>query len=167
MKIIKANYEIITPIDSKTIMFELERFGRISHLSEPRTEDPDARFKEACDFVQKWGINAHHETILEAWDLTIQFIIDTGVSHEGVRHRITSPMQESSRYCNYLKEKYGQNVSFIEIKPHLKNPDISYDIWYNHMAACETAYFAMLEAGEKVEIARSVCPRSSCGSILR
>lgn len=160
MKLIKASYEIITPINGEEIIFELERFGRISHLSEPKTNNPNDRFKEACSFIKKWGIDAHHETILEAFDITVQFIIDTGVSHEQVRHRITSPMQESSRYCNYLKEKYGSNVSFIEIKPHLKNPNVSYDIWLKHMELSETAYFNMLNAGELPEIARSVLPKS-------
>jgi thymidylate synthase (FAD) len=160
MRIVKAKYRIITHIDAEAFIFEMERFGRVSHLSEPKTNDPKERFKEACSFIKKWGIEAKHETILEAKDITVEFIVDTGVSHEGVRHRITSPMQESSRYCNYAKAKFGSNVSFIDIKPHLRNPDVSFAIWFNHMAASEKAYFAMLEAGELAEIARDVLPKS-------
>ena len=139
-------------------MTELERFGRVSHLSEPKTSGDI--LKNARDFVQKWGIEMNHATILEAWDLMIEFQVDRGVTHEAVRARLTSPMQESTRYCNYSKEKYNSEINVIDIESHLKNPSVSLDIWINAMNFAEKSYFAMLEAGESAQIARSVLPNS-------
>lgn len=50
----------------------------------------------------------HHEK-----RITVKFICDRGVSHEFVRHRVFSFAQESTRYCNYMKDKFGTSVSFI------------------------------------------------------
>lgn len=44
---------------------------------------------------------------------TVKFICDRGVSHEFVRHRVFSFAQESTRYCNYSKDKFGNEVTFI------------------------------------------------------
>ncbi len=158
MKLIQPSYNIITNIDESKIMLELERYGRVSHLSEPKTSgDP---LINAREFVKKWGITIGHGTILEAADLTVEFIVDRGVTHEAVRHRLTSPMQESTRYCNYSQDKYNNEIQVIDIKDHLKDPTLSLAIWINAMKHAELAYFDLLQAGETAQIARSVLPNS-------
>lgn len=46
--------------------------------------------------------------------VTVHFTCDRGVSHELVRHRVFSFAQESTRYCNYSKDKFGKELTFIE-----------------------------------------------------
>lgn len=46
--------------------------------------------------------------------ITVRFVCDRGVSHELVRHRVFSFAQESTRYCNYSKDKFGNELTFIE-----------------------------------------------------
>lgn len=45
--------------------------------------------------------------------ITVKFVCDRGVSHEFVRHRVFSFAQESTRYCNYSKDKFGKECTFI------------------------------------------------------
>lgn len=45
--------------------------------------------------------------------VTVHFVCDRGVSHEFVRHRVMSFAQESTRYCNYSKDKFGNELTFI------------------------------------------------------
>lgn len=45
--------------------------------------------------------------------VTVKFVCDRGVSHEFVRHRVFSFAQESTRYCNYAKDKFGKECTFI------------------------------------------------------
>lgn len=45
--------------------------------------------------------------------VTVHFVCDRGVSHEFVRHRVMSFAQESTRYCNYSKDKFGSELTFI------------------------------------------------------
>ena len=51
----------------------------------------------------------HHEK-----RITVKFVCDRGVSHEFVRHRVFSFAQESTRYCNYSKDKFDNELTFIE-----------------------------------------------------
>ncbi len=44
---------------------------------------------------------------------TVRIICDRGISHELVRNRTLSPSQESTRYCNYSKDKFGNEITFI------------------------------------------------------
>lgn len=60
---------------------------------------------------------------------TVKFTCDRGVTHEFVRHRVFSFAQESTRYCNYSKDKFGSEVTFI-LPPWLdeNNPNL-YKCW--------------------------------------
>lgn len=52
-------------------------------------------------------------TEFHAKRITVHFVCDRGVSHEFVRHRVMSFAQESTRYCNYSKDKFGNEITFI------------------------------------------------------
>ena len=105
-----------------------------------------------------------HLSPIEMGDMKVRFICDRGVSHELVRHRIASYAQESTRYCNYSKEKFGKEITVV--KPVTIKPDTcEYDIWYSACLTAEQRYFELLDLGVKPEIARSVLPTSLKTSI--
>lgn len=89
--------------------------------------------------------------------ISIRFICDRGVSHELVRHRLCSFAQESTRYCNYAKEKFSHEITFIETEGL---NEVQRQIWIKAMKEAEKAYFALLENGARPEQARSVLPNS-------
>lgn len=60
--------------------------------------------------------------------ITVKFVCDRGVSHEFVRHRVFSFAQESTRYCNYSKNKFGNELTFI-IPCWLDIPEGQYTYW--------------------------------------
>ena len=102
--------------------------------------------------------NGHH-SVLEHSSVTVRFICDRGVSHELVRHRLASFSQESTRYCNYSKGRFGSEITVV--KPVRIQPDsLEYDIWEKACRAAEKAYFDLLEQGVRPENARSVLPTS-------
>ena len=59
---------------------------------------------------------------------TVRFICDRGVSHEFVRHRVMSFAQESTRYCNYSKDKFGNEITCI-IPPWMDLESGTYDCY--------------------------------------
>lgn len=65
----------------------------------------------------------HHEK-----RITAKFICDRGVSHEFVRHRVFSFAQESQRYCNYNKDKFNNELTFIR-PTWLNIPTGDYTYW--------------------------------------
>lgn len=93
-------------------------------------------------------------------DITMKFVCDRGVSHEIVRHRVASFAQESTRYCNYGKEKFGKEITVV--KPAwCDEGDAKYEFWRSGCCFAESAYFGLLEdKGCTPQEARSVLPNS-------
>lgn len=92
-------------------------------------------------------------------DVTVKFICDRGVSHEIVRHRVASFAQESTRYCNYGLDKFGNEITVIR-PSWCKEGEPLYDIWKGGCAENEETYFAMLKEDATPQEARSVLPNS-------
>lgn len=156
MKIIKAGYEIMTPISAGGIeeLKFIERVGRTCYKSEDKiTEDGESAKRFVRMLIEKG-----HEAMLEHSILTVRFIVDRGISHEIVRHRIASYAQESSRYCDYSKDKFGNEITVI--KPCDIRNDMEYIRWRASCEEGERAYFALLDYGATPQIARSVLPNS-------
>ena len=107
MKIINADVEFITPIDGAAILKRLEQCGRVCYKSEAKITDTSAPAFVAG--IIKRG----HEAVLEHCSFTVKFICDRGVSHEIVRHRLAAYCQESTRYCNYSKDGFGNEITVI------------------------------------------------------
>ena len=103
MKIIKPPAEFMYPVDGKAVMKHLEACGRVCYKSEDKiAEDSAEKFLAGI-------IKRGHEAVLEHVSVTVKFICDRGVSHEIVRHRLASYCQESTRYCNYAKDKFSRS----------------------------------------------------------
>lgn len=170
MKIRKAGYEILTPISEGGVkeLQHIERIGRVCYKSEDKiTEDGESAKK----FV-KMLINAHHEAMIEHSTLSVMFTVDRGVSHEMVRHRIASFAQESTRYVNYSKDKFGNEINVIDLRPGIeldrKMSGMSAEVidavlkeWEQAMIDAEKHYMRLIELGATAQIARSVLPNST------
>lgn len=153
MRIIKPSVEILTPLDGKTVLQHIEMCGRTCYKSEGSIT-PDSCYT----FVQSI-INRGHESVLEHVSVTARFICDRGVSHEIVRHRLASYSQESTRYCNYAKDKFDGEITVIE-PCYLVADTTGYSIWKRAMEDAELAYFSLLNWGRSPQEARSVLPNS-------
>jgi len=153
MRIIAPSFSIKGNIDGKQILKNIEEAGRICYKSEHLITDDSAE-----KFVARI-LKSGHESVIEHEKITAHIICDRGVSHEIVRHRIASYSQESTRYCNYAKDKFDNEITFI--KPFFWAEDSeSYKIWLETMQTIEIAYMKMIEAGAKPEEARSLLPNS-------
>ena len=174
MNILKSGYEILTPISNGGIeeLKHIEKIGRVCYKSEDKiTEDGES----AKRFV-KMLINKGHEAMIEHSTLSVKFMVDRGVTHELVRHRIASFAQESTRYCNYSKGKFGSELNVIDIAPGIKLDAamqklsaaeiaaIIYE-WLHAMEDAETHYMNMINLGATPQIARSVLPNSTKADI--
>lgn len=153
MKIINPSVELINPPEYQTLLSTVERAGRVCYKSEDRMTDGSAE-----EFIKNI-IKRGHESVLEHGSITVKLICDRGVSHELVRHRIASYCQESTRYCNYSREKFGSEITVI--RPCFFEEDsVLEDLWYDACKSAEYGYFRMLEEGATPQKARSVLPNS-------
>jgi len=139
----------------------IELAGRTCYKSEDKITEGSAK-----KFVQMI-IKRRHFSVLEHASMTARFVVDRGVTHEQVRHRLCAYSQESTRYCNYG----GSDVCFI-IPPWVDLEEGEYAtnigvakslsdrIWMTSMLMAETHYQALLAEGWKPQQARSVLPNS-------
>ena len=88
-------------------------------------------------------------------DVTVQFVVDRGISHELVRHRPASFAQESTRYCNYGKDKFGGQITFI-IPEFFQYGSPAWKVWKNSMERSEADYLTLINMGVSPEKARGV-----------
>lgn len=155
MKIIKPSYEILSTISEGAIdeLQHIEKIGRVCYKSE------DKITKESCYKFIKMLLDRGHEAMIEHSSLSVKFIVDRGISHELVRHRLCSFAQESTRYCNYSNDKFGNEITVIEPVSVLPN-SISIHNWCDAMEVAERQYFKLLKDGVSPQIARSVLPNS-------
>lgn len=153
MRIINPSFEIINRPNGHEVLRHLELCGRVCYKSE------DAISDESAERLIRMMLERGHESPIEHFGVSVRIICDRGVSHEWVRHRIASFSQESTRYCNYQKSKFGSELTFI--RPYFAEEGSKlFDIWKSSMQQAETAYFEMLNCGAKPEDARSVLPNS-------
>lgn len=153
MRIVKPGFQIISPVDGEQVLRHLEICGRVCYKSE------DAMDSQSAARLVRHMLERGHESPIEHFSISVRVICDRGVSHEWVRHRIASYSQESTRYCNYSKAKFGGELTFI--KPYFcEEGGPLYDEWKNAMQAAERAYFGLLQLGARPEDARSVLPNS-------
>lgn len=157
MKIIEPSTTIETPIHGEhglEILRALERAARTCYKSECKiTAD------SAPEFVRKLVRIKKHESVIEHESATVRFIVDRGVSHELVRHRIAAFSQESTRYCNYSQEKFGSELAFIRPCFWLGRGDMWAE-WEAACQCCEVVYNTLISLGASPQEARSVLPNS-------
>ena len=153
MKVIDARYEILDKIDGMEVLKKIERVARTCYKSEDYIKEGSA------ERLVKSLIDRGHEAMLEHYSFSIKFICDRGVSHEIVRHRVASFAQESTRYCNYSKDKFGNELTFIRPCFWEENTH-EYFSWCESMGNAEKGYFELLKLEATPEQARSVLPNS-------
>ena len=155
----KVIIEQITPTQEAYSL--LERIGRVCYKSEDRiTNDSAAKFIKSI-------VARNHLSVIEHCVVTIRFIVNRGVSHELVRHRITSVSQESTRFCNYNKQNHLEFIiphwldvkegifNYNDLVPGSQNPE---QIFLYSLLMAEETYNALIVSGKKPEDARDVLP---------
>lgn len=151
MRIVEPKVEILTPINGEEILKHIEKVGRVCYKSEDKTEDGSAE-KFVAGIIKKG-----HEAVIEHFNIAVKFTTDRGISHEIVRHRLASFCQESTRYCNYGQERFGEEITVI--KPiDIPNSGHEFDIWKDAMHKAERYYFYLVGSGCKPQTARAVLP---------
>jgi len=165
MILIKPSFEIWTPVAQiQACIIKIEKAGRICYKS----ESPE-RWDETKKFVTSL-IKKGHESVIEHFNITVKFVVDRGVTHELVRHRLASYSQESTRYCNYkggvtfiippwtnfLSGTFTDSSNCVEYWDSTK----SERIWFCAMVNAEADYQNLLKEGWTPQQARSVLPNS-------
>lgn len=152
------------------LLKKIEWCGRISHRSEEaQTEDSWERF------IRTVVLGHGDWSIVEHASVTIDMVVDRGITHEWVRHRLCAFTQESTRFVNYEKKMPAAFVRPPVSVPTLTGPsnispneaqDRSVDAWTAAVRQAEDSYRTMIANGCAPQIARSVFPNALASRII-
>jgi len=154
MKIIHPSFEILHPVTQQEWIKEaklIELAARNCYKSEDKITD------DSYKTMIKMLIEKDHMAMIEFGNFVCRIITDRGITHELVRHRLASYAQESTRYCNYGKDKFGKEITVVA-PSGVTNGSTNALSWETSCMTAEQQYFKMLEEGFSPQIARSVLP---------
>lgn len=144
---------LVKPFDAKDTMSFLEYAARTCYKSE------DKIGLGTADALIASILKRGHHSVIEHASVSVKFIVDRGVTHEIVRHRLAAYSQESTRYCNYSLGKFDGGVAFI-IPFEMKENEEALQIWREAMIASEKSYLELAKKDVAPQWARSVLPNS-------
>lgn len=153
MRIINPSYEILTELDQAQLLNLIEIAGRTCYKSEDKIT-PNSNELFAHNLITRG-----HGAMLEFGDIMVRFVHNRGFTHELVRHRIASFAQESTRYCNYSKDKFGNELTFI--RPYwYKDDGLEQEFqWASLMNSIESHYMHFINDLKMVpQAARGILP---------
>lgn len=152
MRIVEP-YIVVEKFDGKKIMKNIERACRTCYRSEGKiTDDSYKNLINNC-------ITRGHESVLEHEKVTVRIYSDIGSYKDLTRHRFASFSVESTRYCSYDKDKYGNEISVIN--PVYINDIEMYKIWKETIEKMESGYMKMKELGATTDMCRNLLPHST------
>lgn len=152
MKIVKP-YVIVEKFDGVQVMKRIERACRTCYRSEGKiTDDSYKNLIKNC-------INRGHESVLEHEKVTVRIYNDIGSYKDLTRHRFASFSVESTRYCSYDKDKYGNEISFMD--PVYIEDEKVYEVWKKTMQDIENSYLEMKKLGATTDMCRNILPHST------
>ena len=157
MKIIKPWVEV-RKFDGVQLMKNLELAAKQCYRTTSNiTDDSYKKFLRSC-------INRGHESVIEHEKVTVRLGCDIGVYKDLTRHRHASFSIESTRYCNYSKDKFENELKFIEPVNIKKNTE-EYKQWYYTMESIEEAYLKMSQLGCIPDQMRMILPHSTASEL--
>ena len=186
MKIVKPYAKIVDSDSLTEALSRIEYAARISHGSE------DAQTADSAErFIRAVVLQHGDWSVVEHVSVSVEFLVDRGITHEIVRHRIASYTQSSTRFINYAKK---MPPAFIYPKPEvhcnachsevndgpcwsyvghgswthqLDGRECLYDAtWLKAIAEAEAAYVGLLAKGWRPQEARSVFPNALSSKIM-
>lgn len=143
----------VEKFDGVKIMKRIERACRTCYRSEGSvTEDSYKNLLKNC-------LNRGHESVLEHEKITVRIYSDIGSYKDLTRHRFASFSVESTRYCSYDKNKYGNEISVIN-PVYMEDKEV-YETWKHGIEEMEKTYMKMKELGATTDMCREILPHST------
>lgn len=141
--------------DGVALLQHIEWCARISHRSE------DAQTDDSYDRFLRSVVLGHGDwSVVEHASVSVDFLVDRGITHELVRHRLFSYTQESTRFVNYEKKMPPKFIF-----PGTPGGDAT-EIWQEAIVDAEASYKALTALGVTPQIARSVLPNALASRII-
>ena len=143
----------VEDFDGVKIMKRIERACRTCYRSEDKiSEESYKNLLTNC-------LNRGHESVLEHEKITVRIYSDIGTYKDLTRHRFASFSVESTRYCSYNKDKYGNEIAVVN-PVYMEDKEV-FETWKKAIEDMEKAYMKMKELGASTDMCREILPHST------
>jgi len=163
MKIISHSAEIIYPETEEDWLREakfIELAARNCYKSE------DKITKDSWRSMVKMLKEKEHGAMIEFGNIIVRIITDIRSKRDITRHRLCSFAVESTRYCNYSKEKFGKEITVVQPTEIWNKESVQYETWKQACEKAEWFYFTILAEGAKAENAATTLPLATKSDIV-
>ena len=143
MQIVKAEYKPISKIDGNEALLLIQRIAKTCYKSYKDSDDI-----ESAKRIVKALIDSGHHSLLENYIVTMNYVSNIAAYKDLTRSRIGfSYAVESTRWCNYSKGKFGNEIKFLDpVEIPDKNSKL-YNLWKQAMQNAENSYMEMAKEG--------------------
>lgn len=156
MQIVKAEIKPITEINGEEALLTIQRVAKTCYKSYKDCDDV-----ESAKRIVSALISSGHHAMLEFYSITMNYVSNIASYKDLSRHRHGSFGIESTRYANYSKDKFGNELKFLSpIEISFDEAD-KYKIWLQAMQAAEDNYMAMAKLGAKPDQLSLIIPHST------
>ena len=156
MKIVEAQISPITPINGHEIAKVLEQVARTCYKSHDKTTDDG----ESAIRILQTLANSGHGAMFEHYSITMRYVSNIAAYKDLTRHRPASYAIESTRWCNYSKGKFGNEIKFLN-PIEIPKDSLKYQVWLNAMQKAEDYYMTMASMGAKPDELSLLLPQST------
>ena len=156
MKIVQPQVMVLTPLNGEQILMDIQRVAKTCYKTYSDKDDI-----ESAKRIVKRLLDSKHEAMLEFADITVNFVGNVAMYKDLTRHRHGSFAIESTRYCNYTKDKFDGEIKFLDpVEIPNKNSE-QYKVWERAMRDIEYAYCKLAVLGAKPDTLSLLLPHST------
>lgn len=155
MQILEPKVTPLTKIDGKEALMLIQRIAKTCYKTYKTTDDI-----ESAKRILQALINSGHTSMLENYSITMNYLGNVAMYKDLRTHRHSSWAVESTRWCNYSKDKHNGEIKFI--KPiEIKEGTPEYQIWLDTMKSIEDSYIKLAKMGAKPDQLSLILPHST------
>lgn len=154
MKVVKSKITPLTPINGDEILLQIQRVAKTCYKTYSDKDDI-----ESAKRIVKQLMTSGHHSMFEFPTITMNYVSNIAAYKDLTRHRHCTFAIESTRYCDYSKDRMGNNVKFLD--PVEITDSQQYAIWVQTMQKLEDAYIKMAKLGAKPDQLSLILPQST------
>lgn len=159
MKIVKAQVNPLTKIDGKEALLLIQRIARTCYKSYKDSDDLESAKKIVANLMK-----SGHTSMIENYSVSMNYLTNIAAYKDLTRMRHSSFAIESTRWCNYSKDKFDNNIKFLD-PIEIPKDSLKYQVWLNGCQQAEEHYLQMAALGAKPDELSLLLPQSTAAEM--
>lgn len=155
MQVVQARIKPITRIDGEDALLTIQRVAKTCYKTNKDSDDMGSAVR-----IAKQLMASGHHSMFEFYNITMNYVSNIAAYKDLRTHRHSTFAVESTRWCNYSKGKFGNEIAFLD-PIEIPKDTVQYEVWLNGCKQAEQNYMQMCEWGATPDQASLLLPQST------